>query len=62
MIKSDSRRVKKGDIFVALKGIKSDGHDYIMDAIDNGASKVVVEHGTYPIDTLVVRDTREYLK
>lgn len=62
MIKSDSRRVKKGDIFVALKGIKSDGHDYIMDAIDNGASKVVVEHGTYPIDTLVVCNTREYLK
>lgn len=62
MIKSDSRRIRKGDIFVALKGLKSDGHDYVYDAISRGASKVVVEHGSYSVDTLVVDDTREYLK
>ena len=62
MIKSDSRRINKGDIFVALKGIKSDGHDYVDDAISRGAVKVIVEHGSYSVDTLVVSDTREYLK
>jgi len=62
MIKSDSRRIKKGDIFIALRGIKSDGHDYIDDAILNGASKVIVEHGSYSVETEVVPDTREYLK
>ena len=62
MIKSDSRRILPGDIFVALKGIKSDGHDYVDDAIRRGASRVVVEHGSYSVDTLVVPDTREYLK
>ena len=62
MIRSDSRRVNKGDIFVALKGIKSDGHDFINDAISRGASEVIVEHGSYPIKTVVVFDTKEYLK
>lgn len=62
MIRSDSRRVKKGDIFVALAGINSDGHDYVFDAIKNGASKVVVTHGSYPVDTVVVSDTKKYLK
>ena len=28
-IKSDSRKIKPGDIFVALKGISSNGSDYI---------------------------------
>lgn len=62
MIKTDSRRVRKGDIFVALPGIKSDGHDYIDDAIKNGASSVIVTHGNYSVDTVVVDDTKEYLK
>lgn len=62
MIKSDSRRIKKGDIFIALSGIKHDGHDFVYDAISRGASKVIVEHGSYSVDTLVVPNTREYLK
>ena len=62
MIKSDSRRIKKGGIFIALKGIKSDGHDYITDAIKKGASKIICERGEYPVDTLIVPDTKEYLK
>lgn len=62
MIKSDSRRIKDGDIFIALKGLKNDGHDYVEDAIKRGASKVIVEHGSYSVDTLVVSDTKKYLK
>ena len=37
----DSRSVKPGDLFVALRGGSVDGHDYIAKAIDNGAAAVV---------------------
>ena len=59
-IKDDSRKIVKGDTFVALNKIH-DGHDYILDAIKNGASKVVVEKGLYDVETIVVKDTHEYL-
>ena len=61
-IKSDSRKVKPGDIFVALRGISSDGHDYIDKAIENGASKIIAEEGEYEVETLIVPDTRLYLE
>ena len=59
-IKSDSRKVEKGDTFVALK-YSNDGHQYIEDAIKRGATSVVSEHGLYSVDTLIVKDTHEYL-
>lgn len=40
----DSRLTKKGDLFVALKGTKTDGHDYIREAFIKGAAAVMVEH------------------
>lgn len=61
-IKTDSRLVEKGDIFVAIKGHTVDGHDYILNAIEKGASKIVCEHGEYSVPTLVVNDTNLYLK
>lgn len=39
----DSRKVKKGAMFVAIVGEKFDGHDFINTAIKNGVSAVVVE-------------------
>jgi len=39
----DSRAVKPGNLFVALKGGSSDGHDYIANAIANGAAAIVGE-------------------
>ena len=61
-IKSDSRKIKKGDIFVALKGISSNGDEYIESAIEKGASKIVVENDNkYSVETIKVEDTREYL-
>lgn len=60
-IKTDSRKVKKGDTFVALKGINSNGDIYIEKAIENGASKIVCEKGSYSVETLNVDDPREYL-
>lgn len=41
--KIDSREINKGDIFVALKGANFDGHDFVNDAIKNGAIGFVVE-------------------
>ncbi len=42
-IQYDSRQVQSGDVFVAIKGINTDGHQYIDKAIDKGAIAVVVE-------------------
>lgn len=61
MIQVDSRKVKKGDTFVALKGLNVDGHNYIEDAIFAGASQIVAEYGEYSVPTILVNDTREYL-
>ena len=60
-IKTDSRKIASGDTFVALPGISSDGHDYIDLAIKNGATKVVAQHGSYSVQTVIVPDTRVYL-
>ncbi len=42
-IKIDSRRVEPGDLFVALKGTKTDGHRFIPQALEKGAVAVVCE-------------------
>lgn len=42
-IENDSRKVQKGNMFIAEKGYTVNGHDYIENAIENGASAVVVE-------------------
>ena len=39
----DSRKVKPGSCFIAVRGTISDGHDYIDTAISNGAIAVVCE-------------------
>ena len=33
-----------------------------MDAINNGASTIIVEEGEYSVNTIIVKDTKEYLK
>ena len=42
-IKFDSRKVEKGDLFVATRGTAVDGHDYIQAAIDKGAVAIICE-------------------
>lgn len=58
---TDSRKVKKGDVFIALRGVDNDGHNYIEDAISNGAAKIICEEGNYSVETMIVKDTTEYL-
>ena len=39
-VQSDSRRVRPGDLFVAIKGEKADGHDFVAMAASLGAKAV----------------------
>jgi UDP-N-acetylmuramoyl-L-alanyl-D-glutamate--2,6-diaminopimelate ligase len=51
-ISIDSRAVKPGHLFVAMKGGTLDGHDYIQSAIENGAVAVVGEKNVGQIANL----------
>lgn len=61
-MKSDSREIKPGDTFIALRGITSDGHDYILKAIEKGATRIIAEEGSYSVETKLVPNTRIYLE
>ena len=41
-ITTDTRKIGKGDVFLALKGERFDGHDYLRDAVRDGAAAVIV--------------------
>lgn len=61
----DSRKVKENYIFVAIKGSKTDGHNFINEAIERGAKCIVVSKrpSILPanITEVVVEDTKESL-
>lgn len=60
----DSRKIKDGDIFVALEGSISDGHKYIKQAIENGAKGVLVSKKVepeFPVEYILVKDLRKNL-
>jgi len=60
---TDSRKVIPGQIFVAIKGHTVDGHDYIENAIQNGAIKIIAEHEiSCSIPVEIVPNSSEYLK
>lgn len=51
----DSREAKEGALFVAIKGNRVDGHDYILDATKRGAVAVLVEKEVEPVgDTVFI--------
>jgi UDP-N-acetylmuramoyl-L-alanyl-D-glutamate--2,6-diaminopimelate ligase len=59
----DSRRVQRNGLFVALRGEKSDGHQFIEQAVEKGATVIVTEREVQsPRATgVVVEDTRSAL-
>src|ERR1700730_7014077 len=59
----DSRRVQRNTLFVALRGEKADGHQFIGQAISKGASVIVAEREEKDprVACLVVEDTRTAL-
>ena len=48
-ISIDSRTIKKGEYFVPFKGEKFDGHDFIKQALENGARGVIEEDDLYEL-------------
>jgi len=52
-ITTDTRKIGKGDVFVALRGERFDGHDCLRDAVRDGASALVVSRAP-KLDTLGV--------
>ncbi len=68
-IESNSKNIKDDYVFVAIKGFETDGHNYISNAIENGAKTIVVEEGfdlksiNFPKDVTVIlaKNTREFL-
>ncbi len=63
-INTDSRTIEAGDIFVALKGDRFDGHQYVSQVVAAGAACLVLEDapdGAFPIPVLLVKDTEKAL-
>lgn len=57
----DSRLVKKGSLFVAISGGQYDGHNFIPQAFQNGASAIIIEKtisDSYPIPLIQVDSSR----
>jgi len=60
-ITDDSRKVEQGFLFIAVKGVTVDGHDYIPKAIKNGASCIVIE-SEFKDDNVVVIQVKDTQK
>lgn len=66
---TDSRSLESGEVFVALKGDRFDGHQYLEQAVASGASALVVQQNPgnlytqsgSPVAVYVVNDTRAAL-
>ena len=56
----DSRSLQPGDIFVALKGERTDGHDHLADAVKAGAAGLIIDLSKR--DMLKALDARELKK
>jgi len=52
-ISTDSRTIKKGDLFFALKGENYNGHDFISQAVANGAAGIVISEDL-PVEGVIV--------
>jgi len=59
-ISIDTRTLKKGDVFFAIKGENTDGHNFIKDAFEKGAILCVAQKN-YNEKTVVVKDTKTAL-
>lgn len=58
----DSRKVKKGDVFVCIKGYQTDGHNYVKSACENGAAVVVASDKVdVGVPVIYTPDTRKAL-
>ena len=60
-VTTDTRHLKPGALFVALKGDRFDAHDFLADARTRGAAAAVVRRGTPRVDGLPVFEVADTL-
>jgi len=65
-ISIDSRKVEKGNLYLAIPGTRVDGHDYIEAAVKNGAAAVAgsdpsLRYRNLPVPYLQIENSRESL-
>ena len=62
-IKINSKSCEEGDLFICTMGVTADRHDYIDDAIEHGASAIVVSRdvGEKSVPIIKVEDTNKEL-
>jgi len=63
-ISIDSRKVARGGLFAAVKGFSQDGHDYVPDAVRNGAAAIIANEKMVldpSVTQVIVEDTRPVL-
>lgn len=65
-VSTDTRHIGQGDLFIALSGENFDAHNFLEQALDGGASALIVSKEYYPADkelpVLLVKDTTKALQ
>ena len=63
-VQTDTRKIKKGDIFFALKGPNFNGNEFVQNAIEAGASHAVIDEKKFeiPDKTILVDDVLTVLQ
>src|SRR5438445_9969983 len=63
-VATDSRSLARGELFVALRGERFDGHDFLAAAAARGAAAAMVDRdyrGPFPLPVIIVADTKRAL-
>jgi UDP-N-acetylmuramoyl-tripeptide--D-alanyl-D-alanine ligase len=61
-ISTDSRTIWRGALFVALRGDRFDGHDYLAAVAQSGAKAAIVRRGTPPVAPLTLYEVEDPLR
>ena len=59
-VTDDTRKLSKGDIFIAISGRNFDGHSACAEMLEKGAAAVVVERDLGLSQHIIVKNSRKY--
>lgn len=60
-VSTDTRKITKGCVFIALRGDKFDGHDFVKQAIELGAVAAITEKPVEGVKCIIVDNTKKAL-
>ena len=63
-VSTDSRNIGRGELFVALRGERFDGHEFLNGAASRGAAAAIIDRnysGAFPLPVIIVDDTKRAL-